>query len=287
MNASKLIVDKETELLALHKALMEAKFSLNPSDKQVAASPYTTELTQRVLETIIQFQSYSNPAKRDSWSNWLENKKEWIWRRSLSNILKYTPFRWDEMTMEFKADYVQWLFSPYNLSEEDIIQFIEEYESYRDRIDHGSGADLKGFGHATNEMLDELERKLNRQLPEDYKQFLREYNGGTVLVHYCIFVVEELNEAVPLEVLFGMDLENRYDLVYRNSFEDDLPSGYLVIGETAEVGKLLLGTGIENQGIYYWSNRYQDDPTSEKGLYKLTDRFESFKNSWKKMIKTL
>lgn len=32
-------------------------------------------------------------------------------------------------------------------------------------------------------------------------------NGGTVLTHYLLFVIEELNEAIPLEALYEIEVE--------------------------------------------------------------------------------
>lgn len=286
MNRTKLLINKQEELLSLHKILMEAKFNPNPADMYIAGSPITAELAHRVLATIIEMQSETNPTKRESWLNWLEKKKQWIWSRSLSHMLKFPPNGWSEMESEAKRDYIKALFSPFKIIEEDVIRFIEEFEKYRMLMEEGKSINIRGFGQATEEMIERVERQISLLLPEDYKQFLREYNGGKVLVHYCTFVIEELNEVIPLEILFGIDVENRYSLMYWNSFKDEFPKNYIVIGEAAEGGKILLGT--ENkEGVYYWSNIFRNDPASEEGIYKIGDNFDSFMKSLKKFIKAI
>ena len=63
---------------------------------------------------------------------------------------------------------------------------------------------LNAFGQATEESIGELEELLGFLLPEDYKKFLVEYNGGTSKVRYSKFFVEELKQEIPLDVLYGI-----------------------------------------------------------------------------------
>ncbi|MDR6724830.1 hypothetical protein J2W91_003316 [Paenibacillus amylolyticus] len=284
MHRSNLIVEEETELLALHRVIFEAKFNLSPSDIDIQASPYTAELAQRVLRTIVKVQSATDMNKIERWSNWLEHKKEWIWERCLSYMLKIQPSHWIRMDYSKKCDYVQWLFSPYDLLEVDVERFIGEVEKYRQAIDKGHPIFLRSFGYATDVILDELEQKLGRKLPPGYRTYLRNHNGGKVLVHYCTFVVEELNEVIPLHVIFGVHVEKRYDLAYWNTFKDEFPTGHILIGETAAGGKILMD---DLERIYYWKDMEYDDPTRNEGLYKVADNFDAFQSTWKRMIKTI
>ncbi|NQX64612.1 SMI1/KNR4 family protein [Paenibacillus alba] len=287
MSEWKLVLENEEELIALHNIIMEAKFSPNPQDSRLGASPFTAVLAERGLETLIKVQSKKNPTKNDSWSKWLEGKKEWIWRRSLSYLLKHSPFRWETMEEETKYEYIRWVFSPYKPSEKDIRDFIKEYESYNE-INSKSirSSNIRGFGQATDEMLDCLEERLDTTLPKDYKQFLRKYNGGTVVVHYLTFLVEGINEVIPLEVLFGIDVENKYSLNYWNRSNDEFPPNYLAIGEVGNGGKLLLGNG-NNKGIFYWNNMFRESPLVEEGVYKVADNFDAFLDGLKKFNSNL
>ncbi len=49
---------------------------------------------------------------------------------------------------------------------------------------------LNAFGKATEESIEELEEFLGFLLPEDYKNFLSEYNGGTSKVRYSKFLLK-------------------------------------------------------------------------------------------------
>ncbi|WP_017814251.1 SMI1/KNR4 family protein [Paenibacillus shenyangensis] len=282
-----LIIDDENELRILHNMLMEAKFSISPDDVRVSASPFSASLAWQTLEKLISKQTEKNPAKSQSWAIWLEKKKSWIWERSLSYLLKNPPYRWDEIDQGTKINYIKWALSPYQPTEEDIHEFIREYEFYYKEIKLGKEIWLRKLGATNQNMLEQLEHNLHVRFSNDYREFLLKYNGGTPIVHYCTFNVDELKEVIPLKAMYGIGLVERYNLEYRNSFRNDIPRGYFIIGETAEGGKLLLGKDQEKQGVYYWSHLYQDDPDSEKGLYKLADRFDSFMNMWKKLTKSL
>ncbi|WP_411349029.1 SMI1/KNR4 family protein [Paenibacillus sp. WLX2291] len=287
MEPIQLVIDDEHELRILHSMLMEAKFSVSASDTRLGASPFSSNLIAQTLETLLLKQAEQDPSKPQSWSTWLEKKKPWIWERSLAHFLKNPPYRWNEVDLETKCNHVKWALSPYQPTENDLYEFINEYQFYYDEIMQGKEVWLRKLGYATQDMLEQLENKMDAPFPDDYKAFLLQYNGGTPLIHYCTFSIEELREVIPLEVLYGIGLNGRYDLEYQNSFAEDRPSGYIAIGESAGGGKLLLGYTQENQGVYYWSSLHQDDPACEQTLYKLADHFHSFMSSWKRMTKSI
>ncbi|KAG2883070.1 hypothetical protein PC117_g26106 [Phytophthora cactorum] len=134
----------------------------------------------------------------------------------------------------------------------------DELEKYMQAIEGGQPIFLRSFGYATDEMIDDLEQKLNKELPIGYRTFLRENNGGKV--------------------------EKRYDLAYWNAFKDEFPTGYVLIGEAAEGGKVLMD---DLERIYYWKDMDYEEPTLDEGLYKVADSFRAFQRTWKKMIKTI
>lgn len=59
---------------------------------------------------------------------------------------------------------------------------------------------LEAFGRATEESIEELEELIGFQLPDDYKETLSVYNGGTSKIRYSKFFVKELNQEIPLDV---------------------------------------------------------------------------------------
>ncbi|MGE6574282.1 SMI1/KNR4 family protein [Paenibacillus xylanexedens] len=275
---------KESELLMLNSLIMESKFSLISSDSRMNASPISAELASRLLDTLVRLQSETDPYKIESWKNWLEKKKEWIWSRSLSIMIKNKPFQWDEMTKSRRFEYISWLFSPYKLADHEKILFIKEYEEYLKTIELNSSINLKqDYGTATEQMISKLEIEMGFRLPEDYRVFLSQYNGGTPIVHLSLVIVEELNEAIPLEAFYGIHQNKRYDLAHWNlvEYEGEIPEKFIVIGEVAEGGKILLKIS-GNGGVFYWDANEEFD---EEFIYNVGLNFRVFIKNLKKMIK--
>lgn len=91
---------------------------------------------------------------------------------------------------------------------------------------------LNAFGQATEASIGKLEELLGFLLPEDYKKFLGEYNGGTSKVRYSKFFVEELNQEISLDVLYGIGVTRTFDLIKcYEEFEEDMLPCSLVIGD--------------------------------------------------------
>ncbi|MFJ2047242.1 SMI1/KNR4 family protein [Paenibacillus taichungensis] len=215
----------------------------------------------------------------------VREKKEWIWSRSLSIMIKNKPFQWDEMTNSRRFEYISWLFSPYQLADDKKIDFINEYEGYLKTIEKESSINLKkDYGIATEQKISKLENELGFRLPEDYRVFLSQYNGGTPIVHLSLVIVEELNEAIPLEAFYGIYQNKRYDLSHWNlvEYEGEIPEKFIVIGEVAEGGKILLKIS-ENGGVFYWD---ANDEYNEEFIYNVGVNFRVFIENLKKMIKS-
>lgn len=283
MSDRNFICNDETELLMLHRVLLEAKFNPCVSDNHLPGSPYVANIARRILKKVIEVQSQENSSKSKKWASWLENKKQWIWGRSLSYMLKNTPYKWDDMEYEIKYNYISDLFSPYQPSKDDVAEFILEYERYR-KLNNTSGINIKGFGRATDEMIAVFEHKFNRKLPEDYKQFLYQFNGGTVLVHFAIILIKEIDEVVPLEALLGLNVEKKYCLINRNALEDEYPKNHILIGMVGGGGRLLLD---EENSIFYWRSKFDLDSSQSYVLYKIADNFSDFMKGLKKFNSNL
>ncbi|ODP26045.1 hypothetical protein PTI45_04606 [Paenibacillus nuruki] len=281
MSKKKLIIEKETELLALHRILFETKFTPHLTDDRISASHFTANLANSTLEAIINLQCEQNASKLKSWKDWLEKKQPWIWRRSLSYLLQRPPFQWDKMKLENRFNYIRWVFSPYPIVDDEISKFIKEYEHYLQIRQDGYDSKLRTFGRATESMIEKFTDYHKISLPEDYKMFLKNNNGGTILTHYWLFIVQEINEAIPLEALYGIEIESSMSLEVWNRDKDEIPSHYLVIGESGDNGKILLDTSLSN-GIYFMKNEFREEPESENGIYRIAESFDDFMKSLKK-----
>jgi hypothetical protein len=232
----------------------------------------------------VRLQSERDPSKTVSWKNWLEKKKEWVWSRALSIMIKNKPFQWDGMTQSRKFEYISWLFSPCQLTDDEKIEFIKEYEGYLKTVAKKSFINLKkDYAGATEEMIIELENEMGIRLPEDYRAFLNQFNGGTPILHLSLVIVEELNEAIPLEAFYGIHSNKRYDLAHWNlvEYEGEFLKKYIVIGEVFEGGKILLKIS-EDYGVYYWDG---NDEFNEEFIYNIGLNFQMFLENLKVIIK--
>lgn len=139
---------------------------------------------------------------------------------------------------------------------------------------------LKAFGYGNEDSIKELEAFLGFLLPEDYKEFLRKYNGGTSEVRYSKFYVKELSQEISLDVLFGLGVKRTFDLIecYKEFEEDILPNS-LMIGDDPGSGFIVLITDTENSGVYYWDHSFSFPQSNvEENIYKIADRFKDFIN---------
>ena len=139
---------------------------------------------------------------------------------------------------------------------------------------------LDAFGSATEESIRELEELMGFPLPEEYKKFLSEYNGGTSKVRYSKFFVKELNQEIPLDVLYGIGVKRTFNLgVIYEEFEEDLLPNSLIIGDDPGSGLIVLITDIENYGVYYWDHSfYFPQSNEEENTYKIANSFNDFIN---------
>jgi len=137
---------------------------------------------------------------------------------------------------------------------------------------------LNAFGQATEESIGELEELLGFLLPEDYKKFLVEYNGGTSKVRYSKFFVEELNQEIPLDVLYGIGVTRTFDLIKcYEEFEEDMLPYSLVIGDDPGSGLIVLITDTEKHGVYYWDHSLSfPQSCEEENTYKVAHSFKGF-----------
>ena len=138
---------------------------------------------------------------------------------------------------------------------------------------------IKKFKSISDDKIRNFESKIGFKLPDDYTQFLREVNGGVPKKRYSLFFVKELNREVPLDVLFGLEVDDTScDLIeIFDEFSDDLLENSLIIGDDPGGGFIVL---ISNKGIYYWDHAYHfKESSDEKNIYFIANNFTEFINS--------
>ena len=137
---------------------------------------------------------------------------------------------------------------------------------------------IKGYGNVKEEEILKLEDELGFTLPNDYKEFLINFNGGVPEVKYSTFTLNELEENIGLQVLYGLDLEENLDLrEWYEEYEDDLLDDCLIIGHGIGFGFIVLVNSPEVSGVYFLDNSFELENSSEdENIYKISDTFREF-----------
>jgi len=136
---------------------------------------------------------------------------------------------------------------------------------------------IKAYRNGSSEEVSKLEKKFKIKLPEDYKNFLIQYNGGNVDDGYLY--VKELDEYMLMGYFFGIGIERGFaDIIKINEeFNDDIPKKSLLIGTDEGEGFLLLvNDGISN-GIWYYDHIYFfEKSTDDLNTYFICETFSDF-----------
>lgn len=119
-------VDDLAGLVALDKALREAKFNPSPVDGAIAASPIVADLSRKVRAAVnARRVGTPEPSHREDMiqPGW----REWAVSVQAARRLK----SWSKWTREKKAEVARDLLSPFGVSEEHLVLFLNEVDSSR------------------------------------------------------------------------------------------------------------------------------------------------------------
>ena len=138
----------------------------------------------------------------------------------------------------------------------------------------------------TEEDVAAFERRLGHRLPEDYRRFLLEVNGGRLDTHTAF------DDGI-VNLLFSLnEPDERHDLLTQTLFERStsrLPSPDLIsVGYDDGSGGILLAVAGEHRGEVWFENN--SDPRPEdanprvlwhdrRDMWKLGDNFQEFMSS--------
>lgn len=141
----------------------------------------------------------------------------------------------------------------------------------------------KRLGTCDMRDLIELERILDFELPEDYKDFLCKNNGGNfhTFGNWAGIIIPDLNEKVMLDESYGFGLGDEYesiDIVQVNKFyEGEIPPNSLVFAQDPGGNMFLLICKGVDSGVYYWDHSHFYKKSSDvANTYKLNDSFTGF-----------
>ena len=141
---------------------------------------------------------------------------------------------------------------------------------------------IRALGRASYQEIKDLEEKYNLTLPEDYKNFLKESNGGQSPSSEFgnSIEIQNINEEINIAVLYGIKtgIKNSDIEDWTDEYLDDLFSHSIIIGNSLQHGFLVFWlSGDEDEGIYYYDDTYNLEGSSdENNAYFLARTFTEF-----------
>ncbi len=136
---------------------------------------------------------------------------------------------------------------------------------------------FESYKKGTLQKVIELEKKLNINLPDDYKSFLIKENGMDI--YDACFCVQDLEQEFSMGNLFGIDIEEGLadiEKVYQE-YGEDLPEDSLFIGTDAGNRFIILVMEQENRGIWLYDDSYSIEQSSDdENTYFICETFTEF-----------
>ena len=122
-------VSEYNKLLALHRAVMEAKFTPLPNDPDIAGSSFLAEIAHQIVDNLIQLQmEQGNTESAEKWVKWRQidtSRREWA--IALKRAEEAT--RWADWTVQEKTNYTLILLSPFQVDNNLLELFITSLDN--------------------------------------------------------------------------------------------------------------------------------------------------------------
>jgi hypothetical protein len=125
---AELRIDDYYELLALHQALLEAKFHANPDNLDVQGSPFVARIAERTLAALVEMELQRGRADRaHEWNEWARVEEGGrYWRAAIQRAAACRE--WSTWSNDEKRRFAVDLLSPFRASEAELEVFVGEAE---------------------------------------------------------------------------------------------------------------------------------------------------------------
>lgn len=139
---------------------------------------------------------------------------------------------------------------------------------------------IKKFGNADKNNILLFEQKYNLKLPNDYINFLFNFNGGDVNPDKNSEVyVRFLRQNINVDVLFGINTKNP-ELgieLWMNDYKREIPDDTIIIGASYQHGLIVMLCSGDDAGIYYWDHTYEYEcSNNDNNTFFIADTFTDF-----------
>lgn len=141
--------------------------------------------------------------------------------------------------------------------------------------------EINKFGSLSQQKVIDIESRFDIHLPEDYKDFLINTNGGTFKLGTINSIhIDSVDEDIYLDVFFGITDDENLNIFYWNEkYFNEMLEKTILIGFDLMQGFIVLICDGENNGIYYWDDSYNFNQSNDKNnMYFITKDFKSLYN---------
>jgi hypothetical protein len=114
---------------------------------------------------------------------------------------------------------------------------------------------------ATEESLNDLETSLGFRLPDDYRRFLMEFNGGAPEPSVCTFETSDgpSNASVRFFLTIEPSVKSYSIERYLRVFASRIPAGLMPIASDSFGNLFLIDGGAKAYGsVYFWDHELED-----------------------------
>ena len=130
-----------------------------------------------------------------------------------------------------------------------------------------------------DEVLAELEQKLQVRLPQQYKEFLRKYNGGKPVPNVFAIKGNPYDSRGMIQHFLGVSEGNYRDILKQATvFRDRVPSDLLPVARDPGGSLICLAVSGENYGkIYFWDREDEVEEGEEpdyRNVYFIANSFD-------------
>lgn len=130
------------------------------------------------------------------------------------------------------------------------------------------------------EEITEFEKQYNVALPNQYKQFMLDFNGGTI--EPAVFKISEEKGESVLSAFYAIDDSLRSNLLkkYIYIYDGRLPQGFIPIGKDPG-GNLICVSNQESSydQVYFWDHEEETNiPNDFSNMYFLAENIYEFIN---------
>lgn len=125
----------------------------------------------------------------------------------------------------------------------------------------------------TESRLQDFERIIGDQLPQQYREFLLKYNGGYPRPYY--FIISKEQGIGMVNVFYGIgemydNLDKKIDI-----FDDIMDIGFIPVADDSGGNQICLGLTEKYFGnVYFWI--HDEDPEDMSNMYFLAKDFKEF-----------